>query len=140
MEIGIGDVKMPAPPSSSSDDLEKRIGDVLRVEVGIVTISMVALGILVNAISSFNQTNIGLAQVGIIPKLCQYIPLAPTFRNFIFIVMADVGSLSIGLFSRIITGKQAKRKRALSSLHRFRPRSRVVKNRRVYPKDALVAF
>jgi hypothetical protein len=74
---------------------------------------MVALSILISAITSFSQTNIGLAQVGMLTKLCQYIPLAPTFRNFIFIAVADVGSLPTGLFSRIVTGRYAKSKHNL---------------------------
>jgi uncharacterized membrane protein YuzA (DUF378 family) len=99
---------MSAPPSSSSDDLEKKISDVIRVEGGIIAFSMVALGFLLNAISSFNQTNIGLKQIGMITKLCGYVPIAPTFQYFVFIVLADVASLSTGLFSRIIPSKYSK--------------------------------
>jgi len=95
---------MSARPSPSSDDFEKRISDVVRVEGSIIGVSMVALGFLVSAISSFNQTNIGLAQVGMI-RLCQYIPLAPTFQYFVFMVVFDVVSLCTGLFSIIITGR-----------------------------------
>jgi len=95
---------MSAPPSSSSDDLEKRINDIIRVEGGIIAFCMVALGFLLSAISSFNQTNIGLAQIGLI-KLCGYIPLASTFQYFVLMVIADVACLSAGLSSKIIDGK-----------------------------------
>ncbi|MGA2238901.1 MAG: hypothetical protein ABSG74_06805 [Candidatus Bathyarchaeia archaeon] len=92
---------------SISDDLEKTISDIIHVEAGVASVSMVALGVLISAINSFNQTNIGLAQSGMI-KLCQYIPLAPTFRLFVLIVVADVVSLSAGLFARIIDKEPAK--------------------------------
>lgn len=49
----------------NSDDLEKIISDVIRVEGGIIGFSMVALGFVLNAISSFNQTNIGLLQIAV---------------------------------------------------------------------------
>lgn len=103
----MGDTEMPATASSNSDDLEKRVSDIVRVEGSIVGVSMVALGFLVSAITSFNQTNIGLKQVGMIPKLCQYIPLAPTFQYFVLMVIFDVVCLSTGLFSIIITGRYA---------------------------------
>lgn len=91
---------MSSSPSSHSDSLEKTIKDVLYVEGGIIAFCMVALGFLLSAISSFNQTNIGLAQIGLI-RLCQYVPLAPTFQNFAIIVIVDVVCLSAGLFSRM---------------------------------------
>jgi hypothetical protein len=111
VEIGIGGgVDMSAPSSSSSDDLEKKISDVIRVEGGIIAFSMVALGFLLSAISSFNQTNIGLFQIGMIKKLCSYVPIAPTFSYSVSIVLLDVACLSTGLFSRLIRSEHRKLK------------------------------
>jgi hypothetical protein len=94
---------MPTLPSNS-DDFEKRINDIIRAETGIIAFCMVALGFLLSAISSFNQTNIGLDQIGLI-KLCEYIPLAPTFQYFVFMVTTDIVSLSAILTSKIIPAR-----------------------------------
>jgi hypothetical protein len=111
--------KMSAPPSSSSDDLEKTISDVIRVEGAIIGFTMVALGFAVNAISSFNQTNIALLQAGMIKKLCSYVPIAPTFQYFVIIVLLDVACLSTGLLSRIIRSERFKLKRDLMHVSIF---------------------
>lgn len=109
---------MSVPPSSSSDVLEKTISDVIRVEASIIAFSMVALGFVLSAISSFNQTNIGLQQIGI-GKLCQYVPIAPTFQYFVVIVLLDVACLSTGLLSRIIRSEHFKLKRDLMHVSVF---------------------
>jgi uncharacterized membrane protein YecN with MAPEG domain len=46
-------------------------------------------------------------------KLCEYVPIAPTFQLFIQMVVADTISLSTGLFARIAAKEQIKRKRRL---------------------------
>jgi 4-amino-4-deoxy-L-arabinose transferase-like glycosyltransferase len=97
---------------STTDDLEKTVSDVINVEGTMIAFTMVAMGFVLSAISSFNQTNIGLVQIGM-GKLCEYVPIAPTFQFFIYMVIADTVSLSTGLFARLAAKEQIKPKRRL---------------------------
>jgi hypothetical protein len=88
--------------SSDLDRFEKEISDVIRVEGTVIAFTVVALGFLVSAISSFNQLNIGLAQISGSKMVCEYIPLGPTFLLSGFIIIADAASLCAGLFAKVL--------------------------------------
>ena len=94
---------MSSPPPQNPDDLEKTITDVMRVESNIIAFSMLALAVLLTAISIFNQTNFELARVQ--NRLYGFIPLGPTMQYFVLIIVADVISLFTGLVSRILPGR-----------------------------------
>jgi len=93
----------------TEQDLDRMIRDVVQVEAGIIAFSLVAFGLLLNAISTYNQINFGIAQV---PggRFYGYIPLGPTMLNFTFIAICDALSLSTGLISRIAPRKYSKLK------------------------------
>jgi archaellum biogenesis protein FlaJ (TadC family) len=97
--------RKPSPPTTkNSDDLEKKVKDVVKVEGSIIAFSLLALGLVLNAISTYDQLNFALAQV---PggRFFGFIPLGPIMQTFTVIVLFDVACLSTGLVSRIAPGK-----------------------------------
>jgi hypothetical protein len=90
---------MSPSPSSGSDDLEKKISDVIRMESNIIAFSILALGFLLSAISAFNQISFESAKIG--NPFYGSIPLGPTILNSTFMIVVDAVSLSTGLFGRI---------------------------------------